>query len=119
MWKKEGEPRIQGYLTYNTETKESTVEPAKVNNWLELSPALSALVFRGLSKISGDEALNWVRNRIIPACRPEIPDVLRAAGLDRYDEFELLLFAKGRNVRDLLYLEEVDEFPPHGLEQWL
>lgn len=74
-----------------------------------MTPQLYALIMKGTPKIRGQKALKWIRSRIEPPERPEMPDILKAAGLKRYDEFGLLMFHRGRSVRDKMYLEEITD----------
>lgn len=101
-------------MTYNEDTKEFTVEASEEGDTFSLTPQLYALIYKKTPKISGQKALNWVRSRIEPPERPEMPDILKAAGLTKYDEFGLLMYHKGRSVRDKMYLEEITDYKSRG-----
>lgn len=56
----------------------------------------------------------WVRQRIVPPDRQNIGQILKANGLEEYDEFSLLMLGSGRCAQDDYYLfplseEEVEE----------
>lgn len=42
----------------------------------------------------------WVRQRIVPPDRQNIGQILKANGLEEYDEFSLLMFGSGRCAQD-------------------
>ena len=50
---------------------------------------------KGERLICGDLALRWLRERIVPPGRQNLGEVLRAAGLNEYDEIELLRAGRG------------------------
>ena len=50
----------------------------------------------------------WVRERIVPAGRQNIGQVLKAHDLQEYDEFALLLSSMGRCAQDDFILREID-----------
>lgn len=61
----------------------------------------------GKNEISGDLALLWVRDRIIPKERQNIAEILNRAGLTVYREVDMLELTNGRCTRDNLYLERI------------
>lgn len=54
----------------------------------------------------------WVEERIPPATRQNIGQILREHGLDEYDECELLAKSKGRSLQDGFYLKEITGVSP-------
>ncbi len=50
----------------------------------------------------------WVEERIVPPSRQNIGQVLKANGLDEYDDFKLLMVSMGRCSQDDFGLVEVD-----------
>lgn len=72
------------------------------------APAMIKIIARaGLQEIGGKDTLDWVRERIIPANRMNISEILRAARIPEYDELAMLLWAHGRCVQDNMYVEEL------------
>lgn len=52
----------------------------------------------------------WVKERIIPRDRQNISQILKACNMKYYDEFLLLLYAKGRCCQDDYYIEEINYY---------
>ena len=63
---------------------------------------------KGERLICGDLALRWLRERIVPPGRQNLGEVLRAAGLNEYDEVELLRAGKGKSSHDSFLVHEID-----------
>lgn len=61
----------------------------------------------GRTEISGELAMMWVTDRIIPPNRQNIDEILRANGLKHYREIDMLELSMGRATYDDLYLERV------------
>ena len=61
----------------------------------------------GRTEITGDLAMLWVTDRIIPKDRQNIADILRENGLKYYREIDMLELSMGRATYDDLYLERV------------
>lgn len=69
----------------------------------------SPFVARGEKDIPSRWVNAWVEERIAPASRQNIGDILRAHGLGRYDACELLASGEGRSSQDGFYLREVTD----------
>ena len=63
---------------------------------------------KGERLIGGDLALRWLRERIVPSGRQNLGEVLKAAGLNEYDEIELLRVGKGKSSHDSFLVREID-----------
>lgn len=63
---------------------------------------------KGERLICGDLALRWLRERIVPSGRQNLGEVLKAAGLNEYDEIELLRAGKGKSSHDSFLVHEID-----------
>lgn len=59
------------------------------------------------TEITGEYAMMWVRDRIIPKNRQNIASILKEAGLKVYREIDMLELAMGRATYDDLFLERV------------
>lgn len=70
---------------------------------------LSSILQRGSRTVNAYWSRVWVQQRIIPADRQNIAQILKDNGLGSYDEFELLLRAEGRCSQDSYYITEITE----------
>ena len=61
-----------------------------------------------------------MQQRIIPSDRQNLGQILKANGLDEYDEFKLLMLSNGRCAQDNCYLAEItlDEIPDELTKRW-
>lgn len=59
---------------------------------------------RGVLTINAKWSSVWVSSRVVPPERQNIAEVLRANGLDEYDEGRLLELSEGRCAQDACYL---------------
>ena len=62
---------------------------------------------RGQRDIPDAWARKWVEERIPPRGRQNLGEILRAQGLDRYDEIALLASSEGRSAQDDFLIREV------------
>ena len=89
--------------------------PGEADPW-QTPLLLSSFARRGQYTVDSYWSRMWVEQRIVPRDRQNIGQVLRANGLEEYDEFQLLTLARGRCAQDDCYLEEVS---PLSLPGWL
>ncbi|MEC4175095.1 helix-turn-helix transcriptional regulator [Adlercreutzia sp. R7] len=68
---------------------------------------LELLAQKGERSVGHDLSLRWVQERIPPPGRQNIGQVLKANGLDEYDEFALLMSSMGACAQDDFLLREV------------
>lgn len=73
----------------------------------ELPLMLALLVEQGKRDIPDKWARKWVEERIPPQGRQNLGEILRANGLDEYDEAALLAASEGRSAQDDFLLREV------------
>lgn len=52
-WKRKDSPRVLGYLTYNEDTKEFTVEASEEGDTFSLTPQLYALIYKKHQRLAG------------------------------------------------------------------
>lgn len=69
---------------------------------------LSSYAARGIWEVGPEWSRRWVESRVVPSNRQNLGEVLRANGLDDYDEFALLVLTGGRNSQDDCYLEPLE-----------
>ena len=111
---------ILAYLLYYEKAKRFYIElPDDADPW-ETPLLLSSFLKRGEHTVNAYWSKMWVQQRIVPPDRQNLGQVLKANGLDEYDEFDLLLLANGRCAQDSCYLEEigVDEIPDALQMRW-
>lgn len=61
----------------------------------------------GQRYFKGPEVFEWIRDRVIPAGRQNINEILQKVGIEEYDELAIFLYAHGRSCRDYFHIEEI------------
>nr|QGT51071.1 hypothetical protein Firmicute1046_1470 [uncultured Firmicutes bacterium] len=98
-----------GYLIYYEKEKLFYIElPENADPW-ETPLLLSSFAEKNIQTVNSYWSRVWVQQRIVPADRQNLGQVLRDNDLKEYDEFELLMLSNGRCAQDDYYLEIVDE----------
>lgn len=105
---KEGH-RVWAILDYNIKMKEFALHIIKVPDINQAPLMLYAYASEGFWDLNTEMSLKWVQQRIIPSNRKNIGMILKAAGLEEYSEFGMLLYHRGTCVQDDLYIEEIWE----------
>ena len=108
------------YLLYYEQSKAFYIElPDDADQW-ETPLLLSAFLKRGEHTINAYWSKIWVQQRIVPADRQNLGQVLKENGLYEYDEFSLLMLANGRCAQDSYYLEEIEpsDIPDEICKRW-
>lgn len=101
--------KIIGYLCYDQKTKEYDIEIPDGIKSTEAPPIISEFIQKGQNRIGDKWSRRWVAQRVIPAERQNIGQILRESGMQFYDEFPLLLMNQGRCCQDDCYLEKCGE----------
>lgn len=97
------------YLFYYEREKYFYIElPDNADPW-EVPLLLSSLLKKGNYTIDSYWSKRWVQQRVVPPDRQNIGQILRDNKLDVYDEYKLLMLAKGRCAQDDYYLVGIDE----------
>lgn len=97
------------YLFYYEKGGRFYVElPADADPW-ETPLILSSFLKRGEKTINSYWSRVWVQQRIVPADRQNIGQILRDNGLKEYDECRLLELSEGRCPQDNCYIAPVSE----------
>lgn len=97
------------YLIYFENGKQFFIElPDDADPW-ETPLILSSFAKRREQTLNAYWSKLWVRQRIVPTDRQNIGQILKANGLEEYDEFQLLQLAQGRCAQDHYYLAPVEE----------
>lgn len=103
------------YLIYYEHEKRFYIElPDDADPW-NTPLILSSILQRGSRTVNAYWSKIWVQQRIIPADRQNIGQILKENGLESYDEFELLVKADGRCAQDSYYIAEIslDDLPEY------
>lgn len=97
------------YLLYYETEKRFYIElPHDADPWT--TPLLlSSFVKKGERTVNSYWSKIWVQQRIVPADRQNLGQILKDNGLKEYDEFELLMLAMGRCAQDDCYLAAIEE----------
>lgn len=103
--KKNGSNKIVGILIYEKETKNYTIEIPMDVTEKEVPYLFALFLKKGIRRLDNDWSMRWVQSRLIPNSRQSIREILRANGLDSYDEHQLLLKNEGRSCQDEFYIE--------------
>lgn len=100
-----------GWMHYAPEKKAAHIEiapdakighvPAMFNHYLEV----------GEFTIDATWTRKWVLERVPPASRHNIQDILSSAGLEEYDPYGLLFLLEGRSSQDDFFLRETSNIP--------
>ena len=99
----------QSWLYYDEERKVFSIRIDRNADIQDLPLMLSILAEKGEYETEGKWPLKFVRSRIVPPERQNLGAILKAHGLEFYDELEFLLFDMGRCSNDDYYLEEIKE----------
>lgn len=97
------------YLLYYELEKRFYIElPDNSDPW-ETPLLLSSFVKKGETTVNSYWSKLWVQQRIVPADRQNLGQILKENNLKAYDEFELLTIGAGRCAQDDYYLVPIDE----------
>lgn len=97
------------YLFYYEQDQRFYIElPDDADPW-NTPLILSSVLEQGSKTVNAYWSRIWVQQRIVPAERQNIGQILKENGLDSYDEFSLLLLAEGRCAQDDYYIAEIEE----------
>ena len=99
--------KVVAYLLYDEKDRTYRIEVPEDVRSVEAPLIIADLVDKGQRQIGKEWSLRWVKQRVIPLERQNIGQILRENGMDRYDEFLLLMKNHGRSCQDECYLEEV------------
>ena len=115
------EQKDLGYLLYYAKDQRFYIElPEDADPW-ETPLILSSLLKKGETSINSYWSKVWVQQRIVPTDRQNIGQILKKYHLSEYDEFDLLMIAKGRCAQDDYYLAPItkDQLPKEILQRFL
>jgi len=97
------------FLFYYEQDKRFYIElPEDADPW-ETPLLLSSFLKKGERTVNAYWSKIWVQQRIVPSDRQNLGQILKANGLEMYDEFELLMLADGRCAQDDYYLLPIPE----------
>lgn len=99
--------KVVAYLLYDEKDRTYRIEVPEDVRSVEAPLIIADLMDKGQRQIGKEWSLRWVKQRVIPPERQNIGQILRENGMDRYDEFPLLVKNHGRSCQDECYLEEV------------
>lgn len=97
------------YLLYYERQKTFYIEVPKERTEWEVPLLISSFVKRGEYTINAYWSRLWVQQRIVPADRQNLGQILKENGLREYDEYRLLMLCAGRCAQDDYYLKAVAE----------
>ncbi|MBQ4098947.1 MAG: DUF2442 domain-containing protein [Clostridia bacterium] len=109
-----------GYLFYYEKSKEFYIELLDGLEEWDVPLLLSTLYRKGERTINSYWSKVWVQQRIVPSDRQNIGQILRDNKLNMYDEYLLLMLAKGRCEQDDFYLipTTVDALPSQIIKRF-
>ena len=106
-----------GHLIYYEYDSSFIVElPEDADEW-KTPLLLSSYVKRKKFTVYPDDALMWVKERIVPSSRQNIASILKDSNLKEYDEYKLLMMNDGRCSQDNYYLASCNNIPSFILER--
>lgn len=96
------------YLLYYETDRRFYIElPENADPW-ETPLLLASFVQKGERTVNSYWSRLWVQQRIVPADRQNIAQILRDNGLKAYDEYALLMLSSGRCEQDDYYLAPIE-----------
>lgn len=106
-----------GYLIYYEYDSSFIVElPEDADEW-KTPLLLSSYVKRKKFTVYPDDALMWVKERIVTSSRQNIASILKDSNLKEYDEYKLLMMNDGRCSQDNYCLAGYNSIPSFILER--
>ena len=100
-----------GYLLYYEYDSSFVVElPENADEW-KTPLLLSSYVKRKIFTVYTEDALMWVKERIVPSSRQNIASILKDSNLKEYDEYKLLMINARICSQDNSYLSSCNRFP--------
>lgn len=99
--------KVVARLSYDEHSDIMSIAIADDAQPADLPLMLELFAKRGEREIPDEWARRWVEDRIPPRGRQNLGEILRAHGLDHYDEIELLASANGRSAQDDFLIREV------------
>lgn len=109
MVNEERECKHPATFMYDDETKKFSVEIPKDAELDDLPAVFKAMLMKGIYSVDDRVVRMFIKDRIIPPGRQNIGAILRTIGIIRYDEFEVLIYNKGRSCQDGFILEEIHD----------
>lgn len=95
------------YLFYYEKARRFYIElPEDADEW-DTPLLLSSFLKRGERTVNAYWSKLWVEQRIVPADRQNLGQILKENQLSDYDEFSLLMLSEGRCAQDSYYLAPV------------
>ena len=88
------------HLEYDTETGEYSIRIAEGVTPDEVPMMMEPFVEKGQLDMGPAWSRRWVEERVVPAGRQNLGEILRAHGLEEYDEFALLEAGRGVSSQD-------------------
>lgn len=101
--------RNLGVLYYNEKKREFAIEINRNIDKIKLPISLAMHANKEEYSLGPDQAMQWVRQRIVPPNRQNIGAILKEGGMAYYDEYLLISRNHGRCAQDSCYIEEVPE----------
>ena len=95
-------------LFYNEDTREYRIEIDPAAGEDDVPMLLIPFIWRKQRTLDATWSRKWVQERIVPPSRQNLGQILKANGLEDYDEFQMLMISKGRCCQDDFALVEID-----------
>ena len=95
-------------LFYDEKTRDYRIEIAPTASEDDVPMLLAAFIHRKQRTLDSKWSRKWVEERVVPPSRQNLGQILKANGLDDYDDFQMLMIGKGRCCQDDFGLVEID-----------
>lgn len=95
------------FLYYDEKSRRYRIEIPENVKSTEAPLIIADFIERGQREIGNEWSYRWVKQRVVPADRQNIGQILKRNGLQFYDEFPMLISNQGRSCQDECYLVEV------------
>lgn len=95
-------------VCYEKENRFYIEIPEGIDEW-EAPLLISSFVERGIKRLDAYWSKLWVKERVIPSDRQNLGDILKDNNMEFYNEYQLLVLAKGRCAQDDYYIHPISE----------
>lgn len=99
--------KIVAFLYYDEKKKTYRIEIPENIKSTDAPLIIADFIEKNQREIGNEWSYRWVKQRVVPAERQNIGQILKKNGMQYYDEFSMLIGNQGRSCQDECYLVEV------------
>ena len=102
-----GDDRLYGVIIYDEKLNQYITELPDDLEYKDAPLLLDTVIKKGQRTVGPFITKLWLKERLVPEDRQNIGLILKEAGLDYYDEHQLLVLSDGRCAQDDFYLKPI------------